>query len=107
MFEVQVMRASWSQKPTVSPYQRGTSTSRCGTPLPLVLNSRPIWMFVTKLSATPAVICTYEGVTMTVCGNWIANAYQRRMNPSGQQYCEGHCGAFVFPWWYASCTIRC
>ena len=52
-------------------------------------------MLVTKLSATPAVICTSDGVTITCCGNWIAAEYQRLMNPSGQQYCEGHCGVLV------------
>ncbi len=59
-----------------------------------------------KLSATPASMCTSDGVTITVCGNWIAAEYQRRMNPSGQQYCDGHCGALVLPWWYMSWTKR-
>ena len=54
---------------------------------------------VTKLSATPAMNCTRLGVTSIDCGNWIENAYQRRMKPSGQQYCDVHCGALVFPWW--------
>src|SRR5215469_3177468 len=95
MLDVHVISTSWSQKPMVSPYQRGTSGPSRGT-APSMRNVRPIWMLVTKLSATPAVICTIFGVTMTVCGNWMANEYQRRMNPSGQQYCDGHCGAFVF-----------
>src|SRR5262245_65574569 len=89
MFEVHVMSVSWSQKPIVSPYQRGTSGPRCGT-APSILNSRPTWMFVMKLSATPAVICTSEGVTMKSHSH-VANSCQRRMKPSGQQYCEGHC----------------
>ena len=40
MFDVQVISASLSQKPMVSPYQRGTSAPRRGT-APSIRNSRP------------------------------------------------------------------
>src|SRR5579872_5531654 len=105
MLEVQVMSVSWSQKPIVSPYQRGTSGPRCGT-APVMVKVRPIWMFVMKLSATPARICTREGVTMT-SHSQVAASCQRRMKPSGQQYCEGHWAAFVLPSWNSCCTNRC
>jgi hypothetical protein len=62
MFEVQVINTSLSQKPMVSPYQRGTSGPSRGT-APSMLNSRPMWMLVTKLRATAAMICTSDGVT--------------------------------------------
>src|SRR6185312_11722978 len=89
MFDVQVMSVSLSQNPIVSPYQRGTSGPSRGV-APLVLNSRPTWMLVMKLSATPAWICTSDGVTSTFHSH-VAAACQRRMNPSGQQYCDGQC----------------
>ncbi len=60
MFDVQVISVSLSQKPIVSPYQRGTSAPRRGTS-PSILNSRPTWMFVMKLRATPVKICTACG----------------------------------------------
>jgi hypothetical protein len=63
MFDVQVISVSPSQKPIVSPYQRGTSAPSRGT-APSMLNSRPTWMLVMKLRATPAMICTSDGVTM-------------------------------------------
>src|SRR6188474_3213259 len=86
MFEVQVISASPSQKPIVSPYQRGTSGPSLGV-APSVLNVRPTWMLVTKLSATPPAICTSDGVTMIDCSH-SADSCQRRRKPSGQQYCD-------------------
>ena len=68
MFDVQVISVSLSQKPIVSPYQRGTSAPSRGT-APSMLNSRPTWMFVMKLRATPARICTIVGVTMMWCSH--------------------------------------
>src|SRR5687767_3713057 len=100
MFEVQVISVSLSQKPIVSPYQRGTSGPSRGTPGPSILNSRPTWMLVTKLRATPALICTSDGVT-TKSHSQVANSCQRRMKPSGQQYCEGHCARSWLPSWKA------
>ncbi len=97
MFDVHVISVSLSQKPIVSPYQRGTSWPSRGT-APSMLNSRPMWMLVMKLRATPARICTRSGVTMTWCSHTAASC-QRRMKPSGQQYCDGHCALFVLPWW--------
>jgi hypothetical protein len=64
MLEVQVISASLSQKPMVSPYQRGTSAPRRGT-APLMLKLRPTLMLVMKLRATPVEICTSCGVTST------------------------------------------
>jgi hypothetical protein len=63
MFDVHVISVSLSQKPIVSPYQRGTSAPMRGT-APSMLNVRPISMLVMKLRATPAMICTISGVTM-------------------------------------------
>ena len=97
MFDVQVISVSLSQKPIVSPYQRGTSGPRRGT-APSVLNWRPMWMSVMKLRATPVRICTIAGVTMMWCSRTAASC-QRRMNPSGQQNDDGHIALFVFPWW--------
>jgi hypothetical protein len=37
---------------------------------------------------------------------WIATGSKRRMKPSGQQYCEGHCEAAITPSWYRFCTMR-
>src|SRR5690606_3429389 len=101
MFDVQVISASPSQNPIVSPYQRGTGVPRYGT-APSILNVRPTCTCVMKLRATPVRICTSSGVTMTWCGlipGLTAAKYQRRMNPSGQQYVDGHCGALVTAWW--------
>ena len=67
MFDDQVISASPSQNPIVSPYQRGTSPARFGI-VPDVLNERPMWMLVMKLSASPARNYTNDGVTMTECG---------------------------------------
>ena len=97
MFDVQVISVSPSQKPIVSPYQRGTSAPKRGTE-PSILNSRPTWIVVMKLRATPVTICTTDGAAM-MCHSHTANSCQRRMKPSGQQYCDGHCGAFVLPAW--------
>jgi hypothetical protein len=41
MFDVHVISVSLSQKPIVSPYQRGTSAPSRGT-APSMLNSRPM-----------------------------------------------------------------
>src|SRR5262245_58295325 len=105
MLDVQVMSTSLSQKPIVSPYQRGTSAPRRGT-VPLVSNSRPTWILVMKLRATPSWICTRDGVTMKFHSH-VAAACQRRMNPSGQQYWDGQCATPSCPSWYAHCTMRC
>ena len=35
-----------------------------------------------------------SGVTITFHSQ-VANSCQRRMKPSGQQYCDGHCGVVV------------
>src|SRR6516165_1985620 len=105
MFDVHVISVSLSQKPTVSPYQRGTSAPRRGT-LPSVLKLWPILIVVMKLRATPARICTTSGVTITFQSH-VAASCQRRMKPSGQQYCDGHCAWLSTPSWYACCTIRC
>src|SRR5687767_15447739 len=83
-FDVQVISVSLSQKPIVSPYQRGTSGPSRGT-APSMLNVRPTWMLVTTLSATPPMICTSDGVTMIDCSQSV-DSCQRRRNPSGQQY---------------------
>lgn len=64
IFDVHVISTSPSQKPIVSPYHRGTCSLRYGT-TPSILNSRPTWIFVMKLRATPARICTSSGVTVT------------------------------------------
>src|SRR5690606_6229665 len=101
MFDVQVISTSPSQNPIVSPYQRGTAGPSRGTPpfgTSSMLNSRPMWMFVMKFRATPPKNCTSFGVTSTDCSQ-SADSCQRRKKPSGQQYCDGHCGLFVWPWW--------
>src|SRR5690606_28539206 len=99
--DVHVMSASSSQKPIVSPYQRGTSAPRRGT-APSMRNWRPTLMLVVKLRATPVVIVTRLGVTTKKCGlicGCVATVADRRMKPSGQQYCEGHCeAAFTTSW---------
>ena len=70
-------------------------------PEPALLKLRPMWIVVMKLSATPARICTSDGVTIT-SHSQVAASCQRRMKPSGQQYCDGHIGLLSLPWWYAS-----
>jgi hypothetical protein len=59
-----VISVSSSQKPIVSPYQRGTSAPSRGV-APDMSNSRPIMMFVMKLRAMPVMIWTCCGVTVT------------------------------------------
>ena len=66
MFDVQVTSTSPSQKPIVSPYQRGTSAPSLGI-APSLLNSRPMWMFVRKLPDEELKTCTSDGVTMIWC----------------------------------------
>jgi hypothetical protein len=73
MFDVQVMSASPSQNPMVSPYHCGASGPRWGT-APSILNDRPMWTLVMKLSASPARNCTSVGVTITECG-WLVTAW--------------------------------
>ncbi len=40
-----------------------------------------------------------------ICG-WMATGSKRRMKPSGQQYCDGHCAAALTASWYSICTTR-
>ncbi len=66
-------------------------------------------MLVMKLRATPVEICTTSGVTSTKCALicvCVATGSKRRMKPSGQQYCEGHCEAAFTPSGYRFCTMR-
>ena len=84
MFDVQVISASLSQKPIVSPYQRGTSAPRRGTAPVLVELAADVDVRDEVVRDDVLRICTTSGVTMT-CGRAAAYCAKRRMNPSGQQ----------------------
>src|SRR5688572_23291258 len=91
MFEVQVISAWSSQKPMVSPIQRGTSAPRRGT-TPDKSNSRPIWTLRMALPEPPRN-CTREGVTMMSSEPGPPGPDHQRMKPSGRQYISDHCAA--------------
>ena len=62
MFDVQVISASPSQKPIVSPNHCGTSGPSRGT-TPLSSNSRPMWICVISVFAALRMSRTSSGVT--------------------------------------------
>ncbi len=61
-------------------------------------NVRPTLKCRMKLSALLAICCSRSGVVTKSIERCACRA-NTRVNPSGQQNCAGHSGAFVTAWW--------